>query len=235
MNIEGTSVQVVAYPKLKFKMELQQGAVYIDINIDGDLTDLQNKISHIIGGQKKYEECGERITVHSVSAHPKPPATALRARVKYQKWVCVKHRRPEVYHWKLVMKERVAKTRLLQQSFDVCVDAAPMIENNKIRLVAHATCADPDGLGGVIVKALGLKGKLRTLVDNTINQAFSKENLSFTLPPEIQKYNPVFRSVRFTDRGNGALGLNVKGDLRVTQVPQITEILQYLHKTVAKE
>ncbi len=204
---EGQTITTTIFPRIL--MEPDESDIIVHLDIDGDLSDAQQKFPGILNGNKKREQCGERIDLRNTALELRFPVVAVHTVADYSRWHCAFG----------------VEALLLEQSTKVTTDVFPVIENNSIRLETRVSSAAPEGLMGEAVKMLGLERLLEAEVEKFLKKALNSENLVLSIPPEAKKYNPVLKSVKLMELGKpGKLGVNLKVDLRVTP-DQLAEIM----------
>ena len=207
---EGHTIATTIHPR--FSIIPGDAGVRLDFDIDGNLSDLQKKLPFILNGRKKDERCGETIDLKNTVLHIRLPVLKIDTTVNYYLSQCA------------FGMEGV----VLRQSGKMETDVFPVISDNRVRLETRVMSAMPDGPVGDAVKALGLEHIVRAEVENILKNAMNSENLVLTLPPEINKYKPVFKSVKFTTLGNtNTLGMNLKAEVTITH-SQLAEVLKQI-------
>jgi hypothetical protein len=200
VDIEGRSVTLRYTPS--FKWRATGGKVVIDVRIDGDLGELQKALAGLLDGKKVDDECGDRVSVSRTRLGISGEVARLSGQIYYAKWGCV----------------GPLKTRLVEQTADICIDLTPAIEDEgrRVALKAEVTCAKPsrDSILGKIGSVVGIEGLFRDLAQAQVDKA--RDKLTAVLPEELAPYDVRLTSVRFFDRGAGTLGLEAAGRAELT-------------------
>lgn len=205
---EGQTIAIKIQPR--FSIIPTGKGVRLDFDIDGDMSDIQKKLPVILNGRKKDERCGETIDLRNTSLGIALPVLKINTTVNYCLSQCA------------FGIEGV----ILRQSGKVETDVFPVISNNRVRLETRVASAMPDGPVGDAVRAMGLEHVVRTEVETILKNVLDSESLVLTLPPEIMKYNPIFKSVHFKTLGNSkTLGMNLKAEVAITQ-SQLADVLR---------
>jgi hypothetical protein len=207
---EGQTIVTKIQPR--FSIIPSDAGVRLDFDIDGDMSDLQKKLPFILNGRKKDEKCGETIDLRNTALRIRLPVLKIDTTVNYYLSQCA------------FGMEGV----ILRQSGNVETDVFPVISNNRVRLETKVASAMPDGPVGDAIRTLGLEHVVRAEVENILKTVLDSESLVLTLPPEINKYKPVFKSVKFTKPGNSdTLGMNLKAEVTITQ-SQLADVLKQI-------
>lgn len=211
VDIKGHAASISYTPA--FQWHASEGKVVIGLHVDGNLGEVQKALGGALDGKPKDDECGERLTVSGTHLDVVGEAARLSGHLHYELWKCVLH----------------IKTRLLEQSGDVCVDLKPLIvtDGKSIRLSAKVMCATASGVLGELAPALGLEGALRDLAQHEVDTAVGK--LSLAIPQELANHDLRLISARFYDRGGNVLGIEAHGAATLTDA-EFQDILPKLIK-----
>jgi hypothetical protein len=203
-------------PKLRLLPE--DGALKLELIADADLSEGQGVLKAIAEGRKKDDECGDTIDVHSVSVYPSGNVVRVDGKVHVDRWVCTYMDVPKINGLTVRMERvRTLKTRVFEQTVDLCIELAPQLQAKSIALDVRVVCAAPSGALGEVVRALGLADLLKREIEKAIQQEVARQQLSFLFPPEFEQYGVQIREVKFVDRGGRALGASASGSARLTQ------------------
>ena len=232
-----TSVHI----KPNFALTSVDGAVQVDVNADIDASDLRNNLISMMNKQWKYEECGQRLTTNNASIRPASDGRLIVSITgQAQQWKCAKFDVPRI---RMVMKKigfiktkvpqtymhrETAKTKLISQSLHIEAYVRPVIRGNTIYAEVDVTNAMPGGLAKSLVNGLGLHGFIKKMIESEINAQLRDKK--YDLPKEANLYNVVIKGARFTDLGQGRLGLKASAKAEITQEQVAILINQQLKK-----
>jgi len=178
----------------------------IALNIDADLSDLQQKITPILRAQLNQDNrCGDRMSVDRATLVPQPPASLLTAYVHYEKWACAKALGKEIVK-KLVAGDGVITVRLT-----AVVDAP-----DTVHLGADVVSMDASGQLAEILHSGSFGSALQEKIRKKLVSELGKSaNLKATLPSALQSVAAV-KTAEFSNGGEGRLWLAISGEVEVS-------------------
>ncbi|HZP18663.1 MAG TPA: hypothetical protein VFB16_00515 [Bauldia sp.] len=208
IELDGKTVGVRYTPS--FKGKNVGGVITLDILVDGDLTELQHSIGLLLDGPVINQGCGDYVTVHSSRIGVVGDRARLTGGVHYERWTCL---RTPVLKRTLRLNTKPVRARTLVQNATVCVDVSTRVDEGgrQVEFIPTVTCAQPStsSVVGKIEAVIGIERFFRGLAQSAVNQL--RDQLILFIPPEIRAYNVRITDAKFTDRGEGALGLRVTG------------------------
>ncbi|TCT11714.1 hypothetical protein EDC22_10323 [Tepidamorphus gemmatus] len=211
-------IDVTLPHELAMKIQLKEGAAEIDLWGEADLSDLQLKTPGMLQGDKKNEECGDRLDVFDVSLVPAGNSARLCGQIRYERWYCTYAKVPEFKGIKVTFKERqTSKNKVLSQSGRICTELWPVVEadGRSVRLDGDVQKVDLSGALGIISDALGLEGLFKDQIRGSLRTALAQVQAS--IPDEFSRYQPVLKSMRFVERSEGRLGVVAEAAVTVDQ------------------
>jgi len=224
LNVKGQAVTITAFGVVSMVSEDSDRAVF-DLELDGDLSDLQQNITALLSEQlDKNERCGERLTIQHATLVPMPPASLATVALHYEGWSCLK-----------VFGKEQAK-RLIGGDAVVQVKLTPAIdkENTELRLDPEVGEIQADGALGELLRSGSLGDMLREKIRDSITSAMQKgTNLAAALPPAIQGF-ATLQDARFRDAGSGRLVVVLGGEVRITK-EQIQDLLQQVKERTGSD
>jgi hypothetical protein len=196
-TIEGTAVDFVVSGDVDLVVE--EDVVRADIVATLALTDLQGKIALLLRARgEKHEECGDRISLHTIDLRPAGEAAELFVAGRYERWGCLGS----------------LKTRVLSQSGSAKLWLTPRLEDaERVGLASEIRELEADGLLGTLLADSFFGPTLRDELVALIRSALNTDQLSRAFPEELKPFHPVLDRAAFLDLGGGQLGLRVVGRL----------------------
>lgn len=225
-NVDGVAVSLPH--ELAMKTVFKEGFAEIGLWGEANLSDLQTKAPGMLEGEKKNDECGDRLDVFDVSLVPAGGTARLCGQVRYERWHCTFGKIPEFKGLKVTFKTRqTSKTKLLSQSGRICSHLWPVVEANgqTVRLDGDIRQVDLSGVLGVISDALGLEGLFKDRIRGSLQTALAQAQAS--IPEEFSRFSPVLKAASFIERSDGSLGLVAEAAITVDE-NDMQELLQLL-------
>ena len=165
-----------------------------------DLADLQAKIPAIVRtAGNRNEPCGERIDLRAAALRPHAEHAALFVGGRYERWGCLP--------WAGLDAAHLLYGQDGSASFELVPRAAP----DGIAIDTRVTAVRADGALGELLATRLLGDWLSERLAAVISRAFEADRLRVALPAQLAGLHPRFDSVRFTDLGQGRLGLVAEG------------------------
>jgi hypothetical protein len=196
----------------------QQGLNILDLQLNADLSDLQQNMTTLLAAQlDKDEHCGDRITIQNATLTPADPASQSVVQLHYERWACAK-----------VFGKEQAK-RVVGGNAVIQMKLTPEVEedNTQLKLVPEVGPIQADGSLGELLRSGSLGEMLREKIRKAILNALQKgTDLNATLPPAVQGYAKIKRA-QFQDGGLGRLVVVLEGEIQITN-----EQIQTLSKQV---
>lgn len=225
-NVDGVAVDLPH--ELAMKTVFKDGFAEIGLWGEADLGDLQTKAPGMLQGEKKNEECGDRLDVFDVSLTPAGRTARLCGQVRYERWHCTYAKVPEFKGIKVTFKNRqTSKTKVLSQSGRICSHLWPVVEadGQTVRLDGDIGQVDLSGALGIISDALGLEGLFKDRIRGGLQKALAQAQA--TIPEEFSRFSPVLNDVSFIERSDGRLGLVAEAAVTVDQndLPELLSLL----------
>ena len=199
VNLGGRTAEIGYNPSIALGTATDQGKAHF--RIVADLASLQRELPALIDGDKKHDECGKRVTISGATLKPAGAAASITGKVYFAQWKCIKH---------------ILKTKLFEQTAQVCLEASPVIleDGKALSVSAKVTCARPSegSLLALLDDELHLQDDVRKLASDALNKALARENTVLALPEELKSLNPVMTAATFVTLPGGALGLKIEGE-----------------------
>ena len=201
LYINGLETRAVFRPWLKTAED--DGSLKAWLKVRGDLRDFRRVAPSVVLWRKPIEMFGTALALKGRDLAPDPPGVVARG---------------------ILLLEGTKEWTGLEARL------VPEIVDNTIRLRAEPVGQLEDGLLKTALQVLGLgEAGLNPLV-YLLNRSLSGEEAWFVFPPELQRFDPVFKSVTFRDPGDEGLGLDLSAEMRLTpgELPYLIDFLAHL-------
>ena len=184
-----------------------QGLNILDLQLTGDLADLQQNLSELLSAElNKDDHCGDRIAIEQATLAPAEPGSLATVQLHYERWGCAK-----------VLGKQEAK-RLVGGNAVMQMTLTPAVEqgSTELRLVPEMGPTQADGSLGELLRSGTVGEMLREKIRESILKALQKgTDLSATLPPAVQGYAKI-KDARFRDGGSGRLLVLLDGEIQIS-------------------
>lgn len=199
-EINGVETKAVFHPLLKTTVE--DGRLKADLKIRADLSDLKRIAPSLVLWRKPIDILSTALILKGHDLRPDPPGV--------------------VAEGLLFLDGTGEQTRVRAR-------LVPEIIANSIRLRAEPIGRLENGILKSALNILGFgEGGLNPLV-YLLNRYFSEEEARLRFPPELLRFDPVFKSVAFSDPGDGGLNLELNAalDMKPEELPYLLNYLAH--------
>ncbi len=200
-SINGQETRAVFHPFLKTTPHKDR--LKAQVRVRGDLNDFRRVAPSVVLWRQPIEMFNTALVLQGRDLRPDPPGVVARG---------------------LLL---LAGT---EERTGVEARLVPEIVDNSVRLRAQPMGRMEDGLLKTALQVLGMGEAGTNPLVYLLNKSFSQEDAGLNFPPELRRFDPVFRSAAFSDPGRGGLALDLLAELRLKpeELPYLIDFLAHL-------
>jgi hypothetical protein len=223
VTIQGRTVAIIVSGALT-QIEEQNGQRTFNLELDEDLSDLQQNIGALLNAQlSNANQCGERLAVRQAMLTPSAPSSLLVLRMHYERWSCIRS------HGQTTSNE------LAESDGTVEVKLTPAVgQTNALKLNSEFGPIDPDGMFADSLRSGDLGDNLRDKISASVLAALRVgTEFKTTLPPALQN-SAAIQSVQFRDAGAGVLNVVLEGRTQISN-EQVNLLASQLNQALSAQ
>jgi hypothetical protein len=204
VSLQGRTIAITVSGALT-QIEAQNGQRTFNVELDEDLSDLQQNIGDLLNAQLGNAQCGERLAVRQAMFMPSAPSSLLVLRLHYERWSCIRQ------------FGQTTSNELAENDGTVEVKLTPVVEQqNALKLNAEFGRIDTTGMFADSLRSGDLGDDLREKISTSVLAALqAATEFKTTLPLALQN-SVAIQNVQFRDAGAGVLNVVFEGKTQIS-------------------